>query len=297
MNDVEDLIRDTLRHQADRASGEGEVLAALHRPRRATRVPWAVGLATVTAAVVVVAVVEGVRSGGVDTAGPGTSASAAATTVPETPLGFTPSFLPEGFKEVKREVTPTSVNRVWRDRQYYVVSLTVVTVDAAHPKPADGVFPDVEGPAEVFGLDAGHYGKLIVTGPDGEAERVRVRDSIHPVADTFRFPVAVEGAEKATLELEDDHPSLDVWFPEEHAFRRLWLGPRANTGQWARDTTARGGPAKVGYPDGTISAQVGDDPNRQLTIMTTRPASDARLVELIEGLVVDPNPDLAWLGS
>ncbi len=101
---TEDLIREALQRQADRAPAPGRVLASLHRPPRRRR-----ALVLVAAAVVGVLIVAGgafaLRQNLAEPPPPA---------APPFPVGYAPGWLPDGYSEQARNYHPDgSVSRTW----------------------------------------------------------------------------------------------------------------------------------------------------------------------------------------
>lgn len=115
MNDTEQLIKEALNRQADRAPHPGPTLSALRRPARKrsrSSIFLTVGVAAAAAAAVFAA---GVLVG----RGPSPNDGAAAllpTPGPQAsaPLKYGPKWVPEGFVEVARSTSgPARFSRVW----------------------------------------------------------------------------------------------------------------------------------------------------------------------------------------
>ncbi|ONI83656.1 hypothetical protein ALI22I_34880 [Saccharothrix sp. ALI-22-I] len=129
--DTERLIRDALQLRAEQAPPEGNVLAALYRPKRSRKPLFlAITAATAAAAVAVVATTVGRPSAEAPPAGqsttiPTTSAPASTTTTQNGTFRYSPTWLPDGQTERNRYVgADGGVQRVWKHRSKQVDAST-----------------------------------------------------------------------------------------------------------------------------------------------------------------------------
>jgi hypothetical protein len=113
VNDTEQLIKEALNRQADRAPHPGPTLSALRRPARKrsrSSIFLTIGVAAAAAAVVFTA---GVLVGKGPSPNDGAAALMPTTAADAGQLKFGPKWLPDGFVEVSRTVSKEGFSRTW----------------------------------------------------------------------------------------------------------------------------------------------------------------------------------------
>jgi hypothetical protein len=232
--DTESLIEDALRLRAEQAPPEGNVLAALYRPKR-SRKPLFLSLAAATGAVAIAAVAvvttsnirPSTEAGGQNTVVPTTTTTTAATSAPNVPatLGYSPTWLPEGMVERDRMLHwDERTQRGWThsvpngQSGTPMLSMAIEHSDAAkqtlhnrianasgdsrvtiNGKPAEITDPrqDTTNPdAEVvLNPEPGVYIQLtLLNAPDVRASALRIAESLRPDPTPVRAPVSIGGS-------------------------------------------------------------------------------------------------------
>ncbi|WP_158849975.1 hypothetical protein [Saccharothrix deserti] len=244
--DTESQIRDALRLRAEQTPPEGNVLAALYRPKK-SRKPLFLSLAAATGAVAIAAVAV------VTTANirPSTEAGAQNTTVPTTTtaatnapatLGYSPTWLPDGMIEGDRIVDlDDRTQRHWVHRVPNGQSDTpMFTLVIAHSeegkqalhnriinasgdsratvngKPAqitdpqqDATNPDAE---VVLNPEPGVYIQLtLLNAPDVRASALRIAESLRPDPTPARSPMSIGGSVDYTVTVNGETHSEGKW--------------------------------------------------------------------------------------
>lgn len=229
MNDTESLITDALRLRAEQAPPEGNVLAALYRPRRSRKPLFlAITAATAAAAVAVVTTTVGRPSADVRVGGQvaTTTAATSAQAGPKGTLtrGSSPTWLPEDFVERSRVIEPGShTERHWalrgnagqsthpmltfhiehteegkgrlRDEIVNAVPADRVTVNGMPAVVIDAIeesdeVPDVKLVFQPDGSES--YAWILLRNmPDARAAALRIAQSVRPDVVPQRVPLSV----------------------------------------------------------------------------------------------------------
>ncbi|GGP69499.1 hypothetical protein [Saccharothrix coeruleofusca] len=318
---MEDRVREALLRQAERTPPAGPVLAALHRPRR-DRKPLLLALATATAAVAAI-VATAVVSRPVATPPAGSTAPTAVSTavtttsgppLPEVALTHSPGWVPEGYYEFERSYEAGGLFRRWAPRAGGIEVLTFRVAPATPQSPEAVVLANaapqdrttVNGRPAVFtgdssGLlwqpDASWYVSLSWQGVvDFRASATRVAESVRPDATKVRAPLSLDGSGYFTFTTAGGAWSAQVTTTRGGAGYTLALttgdgGSGTPTTVRARGRDAVHRETEWGYLAVPLA------PDRYLVVTGhNRRASVEELVEVADAALVDPHPDLSWLG-
>jgi hypothetical protein len=301
---TEDLIRESLAKQADRAPAPGPVLAALHRPPRRRALVLAV--AAVVGVLVVAAGVVSLRQ----------RTEPVPPAAPPLPIRYTPDWLPDGYYEQARGYDSDGVgSRTWLPAP---VRVDQDARNLSGPWLALVSGPDRGDPErdDVVGGVTGHYytdeargsvmfswtpdqGGTAVTVvvhevPDRRAVLERVVRSVRPESTTrMPVPLLVDSGP------HDVHGTPDDWSVE--AFDSRWEGVPYTAKLESRRPLLTGEPAVVRGVRGIVDEHglaVQLAPDRWLSV---RPVSDPipadRLIAIADAARVDLHPDMSWLGT
>ncbi len=311
MNGIEGEIRDALRRQADLAPQPGPVLAALHRSRTGHRLRLGrkasskVLVAMSAVVVLVVALVVVARAGADDRLGlVGENVRVYSS------VGFSPRWLPEGFLELRRDLSDgVLVARGWQVGSG--VGVPVITL-AEHWSKAD-LAPSSSGERTTVNGAAGYFGDRNLVWAAG-ADRYlsvevwnvadprgvlrRVAESVRPDGSMFESPVGLAGAEATVISgTSRDDWTAEVTTPVDGVRYRARLFSVDREPGPARPVHVLGRMGRYREEDAgvlTIPLAAG----RYLSISGTgsRVASADELTR-VAGLVrFSPYPDLSWLG-
>ncbi|HWD06415.1 MAG TPA: hypothetical protein VG674_28645 [Amycolatopsis sp.] len=309
---TETLLRDSFERLAERAPDGHEVRNALARARQARRRRSRFALAAVAAAVVAATVGVSVVVGAIP------SEQSVAPAAGRPVLGYTPGWLPDGFTEQYRSAGPGTTPQVRR----WFAGPSRIELSAFSTK-------DPNWSATALRLAALPDQIVIdgrvamVTGSATSAELTWSPDDTHVLrADVDAVPDARAVAQRIASSVTTDDP---VRLRGEARFGPLPSGLRASVTTVGGATPAEGtttlvarsasasvqvtlGPASPGLGGsvpatvrGLPAAAVGDlvtarlPSGRWLTVSGGVPR--AELVSVADGLVLDPAPDYAWLGS
>ncbi|MCS7481626.1 hypothetical protein [Umezawaea endophytica] len=305
---TEDLVRESLRRQADRAPAPGPVLAALHRPRRGRTLAMAV--AAVVGVLVVAAGVVALRQNLADPPPPA---------APPLPVGYSPGWLPDGFAEQGRTYSPDgTVSRIWGREPLFPKQQSGPVADpwlgmSTGPYREDLVLDDE------FGGVTGSLSAIAKSGtttftwlpdpavgtvvsavveqvPDGRAVLEQVVRSTRPDSATTSVPLLVGSGPHAVRGTPDDWRVEvsdarweDALFTAALTTRQPFIGgkPVVVRGVWG--IVGEHGVAVEVAPDRWLSVQ----PVPGMLGMIP----EDRLVAIANIARVDPHPDLSWLGK
>jgi hypothetical protein len=326
-DDTEALLRDGLARLASRAPDANEVLDALSRAKAPRRRP-ATLLVAAAAAVVIVAVGVPmiVHSLGEDSPSADTSATAQ---VNWQVLQFHPTWLPDGFTEQYREVSPGSRTQVrrWRQGQVGAAEITLSTFSSQSPEWSGTALKIATLPDQIViggrvGMvtgdgtsamvtwmpDAARVLQLKLTGvPDARDAGKRIAGSIGHSATALRseldfgpLPAGLVPMSSLTegLSPSDADSGVKAATTAEPGtpVLRADISAHAPALQNAADVEVRGreGSYLAGKrPDAdTVAVQLAN--GRWLTI--TGSVSKDELLAVANSITVDASPDYAWIG-
>jgi hypothetical protein len=331
---TDDLIREALFRQADRAPAPGPTLAALRRPRRRRRAPLFVAVA-VTASVLA-AIALTVTRPSVETAPPATATTSTAPSL-DASLRYGPEWLPDGFTEQKRTLDLENYSRTWVD-EGKDVDLTVMPAGSKQEKAAilrslyersqDRVDLGAQGTAKYLDSPEPTVATLVwSTGGDLLTLRVSglpdARVVVRQIAESMRSDG--QGVQRVVLRLATEYPeerSAGNWTD------RTWTG--SSPTEWtisvavARSSrftvvrltptspdTAGGYPVRARGVDATYVAgaggmlvvpvgdyflTIGGDPLDLLGMRLAELTLD-QLIAIADTTEVAEKPDLGWFGS
>ncbi|TWP53241.1 hypothetical protein FKR81_04530 [Lentzea tibetensis] len=310
MNDTEQLIKEALNRQADRAPHPGPTLSALRRPaRRRSRSSLflTVGTAVAAAAVLFAA---GVLVG----KGPSPDNGAAAllpTTTPSasTHVKFSPGWLPDGFVEVYRSAGPDGIVRVWT---------TEPSADPPFATAKPMVSLSVDGNPEGFetweqvALANGATGYVQVTqgqtGPGAtivwrapDVLRVTVRGVPDVRATAVQIAGAVQPDDKSVVRSAVEYQGLSlprVWGASPSRWTsEIRVDPfTAQVSTDPPDLTG-GKPVDVRGKQGTyVPGKYVAVLDRGVWLTVTGQLTEGQLVKIANDIKIDPKPGYDWIG-
>jgi hypothetical protein len=338
---TDDLIRATLARQADLAPPPGPVLAALRRPKRNRKPLFLVIGATVTAAAALVASVL-IPTGHQADAPPAETVNTtpAPAGPPPVAMGYTVTWLPDGFTERWRGISwderPMQERRWAQGEADVTAPITwpsvVLTIEplshntgvadqiAAAPavnrvsvNGAQGMYVGQSDlPSTVLWLlSADQFASVNVSGiPDQRQTSLRIAESVRPDSAAAVRPVVRMGS---------DYRGADTMYQVKGTSPNDWSGvlsgggatkpfnvelsTRPITGTGGTPITARGRPAfyrkgiarntTTSTDTGLVEVDLGG--SRYLTVSGNLTAEE--LTAIANAVVVDPNPDVSWLGT
>jgi hypothetical protein len=302
---TEDLIREALAKQADRAPAPGAVLAALHRPPRRRALVLAV--AAVVGVLVVGAGAFVLRERQLTEPVPPAAAAL--------PIRYSPNWLPAGYLEQARGYTPDgTVSRTWLPAPLFVGT---DSNSYSGPLLAMSYRPDREDldRHDVIGGVTGHYyanegrgsvqfvwtpdqSGIAVTVtvdqvPDSRAVLDQVVRSVRPDPATTPVPLLMNSGP------HDVRGTPDDWRVE--AFDSRWEGSPYTAELSSHRPYLAGAPATVrGLPGivGEDGVAVQLAPDRWLAVRSESRGAIPRdaLIAIANGAQVDLYPDMSWLG-
>lgn len=342
--DTESQIRDALQLRAGQAPPEGNVLAALYRPKKSRKPLFlAITAATAAAAVAVVAVVattvgrpsaEAPPAGQLSTTTPTPATTTATSDAPLT-LGYSPTWVPDGFTEGNRWIKPDErTQRGWRyhtpsgQSATPMLTMAIEHSDAAketlrtkianapdtdrvtiNGAPAvitdpldDQTLPDAE---VVFNPTPDVY--VVVTllnAPDVRNAALRIAESVRPDTTPLRMPVVVGDSSDYLAEAMAEGGwmvNADGKIGGVGYGATLRTSPATNLKNENRPApvvvTARGLPAE--YQAGELSSSLYIKLGPELHLYVSGSGENKtpeQLIAAAEAIEVDPNPDMSWTG-
>jgi hypothetical protein len=323
-DDTEALLRDGLDRLAARAPDGNDVLNALARAKAPRRRPVAL-LVAAAAAVVTIAVGVPIAVHGLGEDSPSADTSATAQ-VDWQVLGFRPTWLPDGFTEQYREVSPASRTQVrrWRQGQVGAAEITLSAFSSQNAEWSGTALRIASLQDQV--VIGGRVG--MVTGDDASAVVTWMPDA----AEVLQLKLAgVPGARDTGKRIADSVGRSATPFRSELAFGPLpaGLAPLSSLaeGLSASDAESSVKAAAPGSPavSADISAQAPALPNAvdieirgAKGFYTTGKGPDGgtiavrlangrwlavtgsvdkdELLAVANGITVDRSPDYAWIG-
>ncbi|MFD1148428.1 hypothetical protein [Saccharothrix hoggarensis] len=322
MSDTESLIRDALRMRADQAPPPGPVLAALRRPRK-SRTSFLLVLAAAATAAVVAVVATAVGRPTAESP-PATSVEIPIEpTIPTVSLGFSPTWLPEGFTERQRLVDPaTYTRRTWEQGESTAkatnpsLEFTVQPANESTGAMADAIANALEAyrvtvngaPGVVSGATTVlwqpepevYLSVTLRNIPDARTTAVRIAESVRPDPGPVRLPVSLGGSRgiQAHGGLPEGWQASTTGVHDGVTYNVLLSRRPYGFEGSPTMTTARGLTARYYAADGGhLVVELRPDVHLQVSGIGVRAAGLAELTAAAEAVVVDPEPDLAWAGG
>jgi hypothetical protein len=306
---TDDLIREALGRQADRAPAPGAVLAALRRPARRGR-PLALAVVAVVGVLVLAAGVVALRQNLAEPLPPA---------APSLQVEYSPTWLPDGFAEQGRSYSPDGVFlRTWAPEplvpKEQVWAWGPLRLEMRFERHRDDLVPaDVVGgvtgvlstseedrsttftwlPDRAVGTAVS---VVVVLVPDPLAVLEQVVRSTRPDSTTSSVPLMVGPGTYSVRGTPDDW-SVQVT-------RGRWEDLSFEATLTPRQPFLDGVPVEVRGALGIaheygLAVQVA--PDRWLSVRTaagaTTPITRDRLVSIADTARIAPNPDVSWLGK
>jgi hypothetical protein len=327
-DETEALLRDGLNRLATRAPDGNEVRNALARAESTRRRPvalmLAVAAAVMVAAVGVPTIVHGLAS---DSSGDNSSAAMPAN---GQALQFRPTWLPDGFTEQYREVSPGSRTQIrrWRQGQVGAAEITLSTFSAQDPEWSGTALKIAALPDQIVvggrvGMVSGESAtsatltwmpnssqvlQLKVTSVPGARDAgQRIADSVGsgvtPLRSELAFGPLPPGLMPMSSLVEGLSPTdgdssvkaATTARPTVPALRAD-VSSRAPQLQNAADVVVRGRPGHY------LPSTEPDDPAVAVQLANGRwlvvsgAFTQAELVAVANAVTVDPSPDYSWIG-
>jgi hypothetical protein len=244
-------------------------------------------------------------------------------TIPTVSLGYSPTWVPEGFTERQRMIDPDTYNqRTWaRGEQTAKPTYPYLDLSVQPANASTGALTDLIADAPAADRVTVNGAQGVVSGdttvlwqpepgvflsiglkntPDARATALRVAESVRPDPEPVRMPVSLGGSRgiQAQAGSPEGWQVLTAGVHDGIGYTvTLRQHPWDFDGAVPKMFSARGHTARYYTANtGALVVELGPEMYLQVSPAGTKSAGLEQLIAAAEAVVVDPNPDMAWAG-